>query len=297
MRHWILATVMFATIPAAAIPGAGAIASIPRPQQENPQAPRSHDPAIVLEQGLENMLGQELNPRELRTLTQAVRELEQIQAQRERPQQVNFVYDFFSTNDFLPIICIHGRGSIKIPNIGPVTLGGFGGTMERSGCILTNSINPMAWDWRKFKSYRMSGVSTTNAGSVWGGLTVGASIGIYIGPKNNAHPFIGTYGFFRLVYDKGIGSANLMGAYSQGPRGRQAMIMGGGSVEILSWRRVLEFAKVVPKIEPGVLALGPWKVEFGAQYDIAEHPWFHRLMNGESPYAAFKDFDTFVAAN
>lgn len=298
MRNWILATVMFATIPAAAIPGAGlGSAIIPRPVENPNGAPRTEDPALVLEQGVENMFGVELNGAEQRELKKMVRELEQIQIQQERPQKVNFVMDFFSQNEFRPIICVHFRGSLKIPALGKVTINA-GGAIERTGCILTNTGNPWYWDYTKFQSYRMSGAGglAGTGGAPWGGAGAGVSGGIYFGPKNTTRPFIGTYKYLKLSMDKGVASGYLMGAYADTERGRQGMLMLGGGGEI-GWTAMMRFVKVLPKLEPGQASVLGFKVELGSIYNISEHPWYSRMLSGMNPISALSDFETYVAAN
>lgn len=290
MKNWILAAVTFVTLPAAAL-------TIPRPILNPGGHPRTEDPALVLEQGLENMFGNDLNQAEQRELKQMVRDLEQIQLQQERPQKVNFVMDFFSQNEFRPIFCVHLRGSFKIPALGKVTINA-GGAIERTGCVLTNSANPWYWDYTKFKSYRMSGAGglAGPGGAPWGGVGAGVSGGLYFGPKNTTRPFIGTYTYIKLGVERGPVGAHLMGAWSEGRNGRQGMLMLGGNGEI-GWTAMLRFVRVLPRLEPGAVSVAGFKVEMGSIYNITEHPWLERLIAGQNPIDAFKDFETYVAAN
>lgn len=276
----------------AALPGAGMGSAFARP--DGPP-PRTTDPAILVEQGFEKFLGRDLDRREEAQLKIAIREFQQFQAEQERPQKASYATHFFSTNEFLPVFCLYGKVSGKVPKIGGLSLGGVGGATERTICVLTNSLYPWAWKPSEFHSYVMKGISGTSAGSPWGGVSVGLSGGIYIGPKNTTRQFVGKYKFGRLMLEKGLANVNIQAAYNDN---EQYVVMVGAAGE-LSWEAILRAVRVLPKLDPSkqTASVAGLKWEGGLYYEVKEFPWFNRLLNGWDPISAFSDVEQYIAAN
>ncbi len=279
---------------AVALPGAGMGSAIARPA--NPHTPpRTDDPAILVEQGFEQFLGRDLNRQEEAQLKVAMREFQEMQAEQERPQKASFAYDFLSANEFLPVFCIYGKASLKVPQIGSVKVIGAGGALEKTLCVLTNSLYPWAWRTSKFRSYVLDGGALTNAGSAWGGLSAGLSGGIYVGPKNTTRPFVGKYKYGRLIFEKGVAAFTVQAAFNEN---NQYIAMVGGTGE-LSWEALLRAVKVLPQIDPSkqtASVLGV-KWEGGMYYSVVEFPWLDRKLRGWDNESTFADVDRYLAAN
>lgn len=289
----ILAAAILLAPRAAALPGAGLGSAIARP--ENPhKPPRTDDPAILVEQGFEHFLGRDLNRREEAQLKIAMREFQEMQVEQEKPQKASYISDFISANEFLPVFCLYGKVSAKVPKLGSINVGGVGAAAEKTLCVLTNSLYPWAWRTSKFRSYILDGIAGTSAGSAWGGIAVGLSGGIYVGPKNTTRPFVGKYKYGRLMFERGLGNINIQAAFNENNQ-YVAMIGAGGE---LSWEALLRAVKVLPKIDPSkqtASVLGV-KWEGGMYYSVVEFPWLDRVLKGWDTEATFSDLDRYLAS-
>jgi hypothetical protein len=280
---------LLAQIPAAALPSMGASAMIP-------QAPRTDDPREVVAEGFEEIIGRELDNREMRHLNQAIKQLE-VLPDGQRVQKVALfdqVYDLWESYEKLPIICMYGKFNGKIPfATSRFTLNGLALGYEITPCLVLNSFNPLAWRLKEFRSYIMQGGSFSQAGGNFGGVAGGLLIGVYAGPKALASPLIGTYGFVRVTLDRKLVKFAGQVAYSNN---KQVLAMVGVGAE-LSFDMVLQAMRLMPKVDATGITTPLGKIEVGMYFDVKEFPWFHRLVfQGMDPIAAFSDMNTYVAA-
>lgn len=281
-------TLLLAQIPAAALPGMGAASLAPR-------APRTEDPREIVADGFEEIIGRELTAGETRQLNQAIKQLESVDEPRmQRVALFDQAYDLWESYEKLPIICIYGKFSGKIPfSTKKFSLNGAAIGYEITPCLVLNSFNPWAWRLREFRSYVMQGGSLAQNGGQFGGVAGGIFIGLYAGPRALAHPLIGTYGFMRLTLDRAIVKGSAQVAYSNNKQ-MLAMIGVGGE---LSFDAIFRAFRLMPKADANSVSVAGVKAEVGMYFDVKEFPWFHRIVvQGMGPIDAFSDVNSYVAS-
>ena len=290
----LLACMILAQMPAAALPGMGD--AVPRQ--------REYDPRLVVGEGFQQLLGRDLSNKEyqqIETFLLALEEAQQSPIQKAsflpNGEQVNrFLTRLMDFSEVLPVICLYGKVSVKLPGTATFAVNGFSAAYEITPCLVLNSVMPWKLRVSEFRSYVLKGGTIGAAEGKLGALAAGVVAGLYAGPKSLARPLIGEYLFSRFAIQKSGFKVIYQGAVSS--QGQKMVMVGvGGELSIDNMASLILNLAGLPKLDIQGLKPGQRRGELGTYYSVYEHPWFSRLLQGMSPVAAFADIDQYIAAN